>query len=310
MRHIWIVGVLALTSLEATAQQTEAAQQQRETRVLQRAQSQSGLGRALRSGPPAETFSLADDASGQNAQMALFAGEEEGRATLSFAVSKQLRLTVSAPWNDNADTKLADLDGLADATRIGGEYEWRFAKDPGRFSGASFAFAIEGSAGYKSFDFFDAAAEKQSERKKMWSAGSALAARWERTEKTGGLLVLKYTRESAYEDDSSSVGLVCTALSATTQHCEDGFLSPPPRAETDRASISLRWIGSAFGIDSSVTRDFDRHITGVELPLYLVRERLQGGELGDLKGGLTLGWRSDTDEITVGLFVGANLSLD
>src|SRR5262245_46196031 len=125
MRHQWIVGFLALTSLEAAAQQTEAGaeQQPRAERTVQRELSQAGLARALRSGPPAETFSLIEAApenSGRAAtapsrvraaQMALFAGEEEGRATLALAFGQQVQLTLSAPWNNDGDTQLADLDG-------------------------------------------------------------------------------------------------------------------------------------------------------------------------------------------------------
>ncbi|MGH8239324.1 MAG: hypothetical protein ACREXP_20215, partial [Steroidobacteraceae bacterium] len=73
--------------------------------------------------------------------------------------------------------------------------------------------------------------------------------------------------------------------------------------------LEFRWGTNNFGVAPIVIRDFDEKVTGVELPLFLVHDEPSEGQAGPLTGGVKLGWRSDTDDITVGLFIGASLAL-
>jgi hypothetical protein len=54
----------------------------------------------------------------------------------------------------------------------------------------------------------------------------------------------------------------------------------------------------------TATYDFEKNTTGIELPIYFV-----ANDKGALAGGIRFGWRDDTDDVTVGLFVGKAFSV-
>lgn len=80
--------------------------------------------------------------------------------------------------------------------------------------------------------------------------------------------------------------------------------APPTRDKSLLASFDLRqYLGDDLGfpvaIAPLVTYDISDDVLGVDVPLYLVGN----GEAG-LSGGVRVGWRSDTDDAVVGIFIG------
>jgi|GEM_PF-5361588 len=53
-----------------------------------------------------------------------------------------------------------------------------------------------------------------------------------------------------------------------------------------------------IGLAPRITHNFDKNLTGVSLPIFLIPKD------GGLSSGLQLGWRSDTDAVSAGIFVG------
>ena len=53
-----------------------------------------------------------------------------------------------------------------------------------------------------------------------------------------------------------------------------------------------------IGIAPRITYNFEKNLTGVSVPIFLIPED------GGLSSGLQFGWRSDTDRVSAGIFVG------
>jgi hypothetical protein len=54
-----------------------------------------------------------------------------------------------------------------------------------------------------------------------------------------------------------------------------------------------------------MTFDFKSDVFGIDVPLFLVRNKEK-----QLSGGIRLGWRDDTDAFSAGVFVGKAFKLD
>jgi hypothetical protein len=68
------------------------------------------------------------------------------------------------------------------------------------------------------------------------------------------------------------------------------------------AQLEVRqyYAGGQLAINPRISRDFKQKVTGVEIPLYFLKD----GK-GNLNGGISPGWRSDTKAVTVLAFVGS-----
>lgn len=82
--------------------------------------------------------------------------------------------------------------------------------------------------------------------------------------------------------------------------CSDVVIGAPRKSIKAIAELEVRkYFGSNFLAIPRVSHDFRKTVTGVELPLYFLKD-LKGG----LNGGISLGWRSDERSITASVFVG------
>ncbi|HEY2849201.1 MAG TPA: hypothetical protein VGI97_04945 [Gemmatimonadaceae bacterium] len=199
-------------------------------------------------------------------------------------------LMFAGPLNKNDDfTELADLDGLVNSARVQASYTTNatsvgtFAAFSATFSQPRFtyrdtaafarrfightSYAIEGGAGYR------------------WRAVTLQGAmRW----------------EQSYRARTSKN--ICTPASfgpPGTQSCENMILGPPFTRDRTVASISGAWsIGGNAAARLTIAHDVRHGITGIDLPVWLVTNAA-----GGLAGGVRFGYRTDSREMTMALFV-------
>jgi len=152
----------------------------------------------------------------------------------------------------------------------------------------------------ESFHYVTTALDERSEHRTSWSAGGSAGALL-----ANGLLVtFTYTRQVAYEANGSVQ--ICEPFGAAgALSCDNRVVGPPVSAgRSHLASFELRrFFSDSLAISPRVTYDVTRSVTGVQLPIYFLRSA------DGLTGGVTLGWRSDSNAFVVSATVGAVLGL-
>jgi hypothetical protein len=86
--------------------------------------------------------------------------------------------------------------------------------------------------------------------------------------------------------------------------CFNDPASPPKKDKSLLIKFDLRQylgeaLGTSFAIAPLVTYDTSDDVVGIDVPLYVISD----GDFG-LTGGIRAGWRSDTKDVVVGIFVG------
>ena len=108
---------------------------------------------------------------------------------------------------------------------------------------------------------------------------------------------------------SAGITTVCPISSSGNGdfvECKRGALGSPIE---DGAAVlfwetRMRLSSSVAGASLRLAYDFKQERLGVDLPVFLFRDREN-----KLRGGIRLGWRSDTGEMSVGIFVGRAFAL-
>jgi hypothetical protein len=173
----------------------------------------------------------------------------------------------------------------------------------GSFASAASSLAITGSIGQKKFEFVDPTSLATDAKKHVsWSLGASFTL-YPRDTPTAVSFSAKYER--AYKAAESKI--LCPAPNGLTPvTCVNKPVGTPNLDKSYLLGATVRhrfWQGEKLGvlaIAPSATYDTSNDIFGAELPVYFVPSK-DGG----LTGGLKLGYRSDTDNVSFGIFLGA-----
>jgi hypothetical protein len=158
------------------------------------------------------------------------------------------------------------------------------------------------------YDYFDLEQEKQNDRE--YGAEAKFGRAWI-TDNARMSVSVSYERSF---QDSKTKAQLCTAIENTQslETCQTLPLGSPERINSTIARMEYRrvlpeaitkWVGVDLAISPLISHDFRQDVTGIELPFYWLRNKD-----GDFTGGLRMGWRSDTDNVSVSLFVAKALS--
>jgi|GEM_PF-6591016 len=109
---------------------------------------------------------------------------------------------------------------------------------------------------------------------------------------------------SAFESAESKENCI---MVGSDQKCATGSLGKPVRKDNWVGFLEARklikfssQISDQIGITARVSHDFESNVTGVSVPIQVKRND------GGLGTGFQIGWRSDTDDVTAGLFFGGS----
>jgi hypothetical protein len=119
-------------------------------------------------------------------------------------------------------------------------------------------------------------------------------------------VVVGYRLQNGYESDKATQATICQPVpDSTALKCKQGFFGPPKSADKSVLSIDVRHqFGSALAMTFKASRDFEEDVTGLDLPIYILRSKE-----GAFSGGIRFGWRSDTHDVVGGIFVTTDFSL-
>jgi len=106
---------------------------------------------------------------------------------------------------------------------------------------------------------------------------------------------------------SASSSTICTPIEipSNAQKCADYIFGEPVNQRRKLVFGEFRWANWDYNVAVApkITYDFETDETGIQVPIYMLRN-----ENDVLTGGISLGWQSETDEITASLIVGAPFS--
>jgi hypothetical protein len=160
--------------------------------------------------------------------------------------------------------------------------------------------------GRNRFNYLDPTALSASgESHNDWAIVGSAGAYWPSLGYLGG--VYEYQE---YYKPGSSPSEVCVPLGdAGASQCKDAVIGPPKKEQSQLARVFLRrfFKGARAAVQPSFSRDFTKKVTSFDLPIYFLQstdEKKPG-----LTGGVRFGWRSDTDDWVIAVFIGPVLGL-
>lgn len=262
-----------------------------------------------------------------------------GKAVLSYAnEDKGWTIKLSTPVDSSATSAdFASLDGLADNLTASYTYsrefmlneksDWNVPKIPKRTAlrgdwqkredlckdilgeerTRTFKWGAELTLGRRKAEFFDDAGVAQDDEKFSSSLSVYSSSQGPKSRFT-----VKAAVQSAYKDGATVSK--CQPVTGATglESCKDLPFGEPTRQES--TMLTAEWRQHAFcdpaksscriGLAPVIAHDLDASITGIDLPVYLL-------STGDqLTGGVRFGWRSDTEDLQVSVFISKPFSLD
>lgn len=214
-----------------------------------------------------------------------------------------LSISLSSPIDKSDNiTDLATLDGLANAftfTVSYSQYIDRIRRSgdgntEGELDAWGFFWGGTATLGRESFDYVDLDDfDKQSNNERPWAISLFIGRDFGQWTVTGRL---KLEESYKNQDDITRCRPI---VGSTDLDCRSGPLGPPNEENGRQASVEVRHqIGDSFGIAPAVHHDFEKDVTGINLPIFLWQD-----DKGQLTGGIRVGWRDDTDSTEFGLFV-------
>ena len=199
-------------------------------------------------------------------------------------------LTFAGPLSTSDEfTELADLDGLTGSSRVQAAFTTNS-------TGVGMYESFAATYGHPSFAYRDSTMlGKRSVEHAVYSVEAGAGYRWAAAALQGAV-----RWEHGYRARTSQN--VCTPASfgpAGTQGCANLVVGAPSDTGRTVASLSGGWsLGGNAALRLTVSRDFSHGVTGVDLPLWLVRNAA-----GGLAGGVRFGYRTDARQVTAALFV-------
>jgi hypothetical protein len=186
-------------------------------------------------------------------------------------------------------TRLADLNGLFGSARVQASYTSN-ATDAGGFVAAGGTFS------QPHFAYRDSSTlARRSVERAAYALEAGGGRRWPSVSLYGGV-----RWEQAYHPRTArDVCAVATFGPAGTESCSSMVVGGPRGRERTVASVAGAWSIGAVGAGRlTISHDVQRGVTGFDLPVWVLPN-----PAGGLAGGLRFGYRTDTRETTLSLFV-------
>lgn len=171
-------------------------------------------------------------------------------------------------------------------------------------------YAATATIGSEEFEFFDSMSLAKSKQDET-EFSVELSATFLRIP-SSAFLRAAYRRERVFK--ASPNQLFCQPLApSAVLTCQNLSGGPPVKKNRDILSIEARKRVLAlqnttspisFGISPKVSYDLEDDVLGIDVPIYFIPDKD-----GNLTGGLNIGWRDDTNDLAVGIFVGSTFTI-
>ena len=160
-------------------------------------------------------------------------------------------------------------------------------------------WGFSGTIGYEKFDYRDPITLDEDDTSKApWAAGAHVG--FIPPIKNYQILVsLGYDYQESFRKHPDSVKCpVDTGASVVS--CVSGSFGEPDRRRKHLGYIEIRGLVAGFGTSLKYTYDFENYVNGLDMPIYLFRNKSN-----NLNAGLRFGWNDDNEDVQAGVFVGS-----
>lgn len=255
---------------------------------------------------------------GGNTSAQLTASKDGGNATIKFASKNdnqaagiQSNIILSSPLSKNSDqaTKLATLDGLADAATIALTYArikpFGDSLLSDTSSPRSMLYGVTGKIGYQQFSFYDSSnLSKKMDQKGPTSASLFFGSTIDR--ELRAMLVAKFSYQNSYKDNKT--GTLCPLPTTAPTKCISGPLGDPVHSIARIFSLEGRYVAPTFDLDPVLSYDSVSGVKGLDVPIYFIGAgSSDSNKPVPFNAGVDLGWRTDTHG-SISIFFGAPFS--
>ena len=197
--------------------------------------------------------------------------------------------------NGNLEAFLRAQGRDAEVDEAMDRYDRAFFGDA-RLWGVSFG----GKVGYKKFSYFSEEAVASESRRV--SASATLAVSYI---EGGRRIAIGLSAERGYRDAKPSARSCSPAEgSPALESCRELPLGAPDERNDVVVRVEWRQVSGDVGLSPVLSWKVDEGILGFDMPFYFVRDAA-----GRLTGGVRMGWRSDSREPQLGVFVSKPLGL-
>lgn len=244
----------------------------------------------------------------------LTAGSDGGSATIKLAHRLQFlpgdllySFSLSSPLSkESTFTEPATLDGMANGANLSFALGKYFLVDPSSEDTGVWSFGGLARIGYSSFKYLDATSlAKMTEHRRPTTVGGYVGLR--PSGETPVFLLAKYEYQHVWKDADTKV--LCPDSVTFPVTCVNGPIGAPAENRKRLFSLSVRYTNPRFDIAPTITYDRASKVKGIDFPVYLIKGGVDEKNTLPFNAGLRFGWRSDTRDASVGLFVGSPFSL-
>lgn len=339
MKPTFLIPALAVLTLAGTAQARELTDA--EVRAFEIQREETSRAEALADAPASGVDSPVSQSGGAE----ITAGEDSGRMKLRLTFG-DFSLTASAPVNKNGPTDLATLDSFGNSTTLRAEYSralffhpvsWEILDEACERLGVSdgtcdatyvqqhapedyrrladalrakpLFWSVWATIGHDEYKFYDPLTlAKDEENRTPWGVGGYLSGQ----PFDGPTLV---TLGAEYQETYKAADtLVVCSGGPPPITCVNGPIGGPIDGNRELVWLEARHRFEWAGVAPRVTYDFDKDVTEVQLPIYLIRAPGSKADRENdtpppLTGGVRFGWRDDTDDVSVSLFITSSFSI-
>lgn len=160
-----------------------------------------------------------------------------------------------------------------------------------------------GAVGYEEFDYLDSTSYEQKDSNETpWSIGAHFGFA-PPIQDTPVFITIGYNYQESYRDQNTSIICPDSGGNASAT-CISGSFGEPNKTEKQLSYIELRGLVSGIGISIKYTYDFENETSGLDMPIYLYRNKSN-----DLNAGIRFGWNDDSDDFQAGVFAGTSFKL-
>lgn len=244
----------------------------------------------------------------------LTASSDGGNASIKLADRLQslpgdlvYSATLSSPLSKGATfTEPATLDGLANGASVTLTLGKYFLLNPRSEDTGVLSIGGLARAGYGTFKYLDATTlAKTTVHRRPNTVGGYAGIRPSGTVPL--FLLAKYEYQHAWKDADTKV--LCPASDTYPVTCVNGPIGEPVEDRKRLFSLSVRYTHPSFSLAPTLTYERESKVKGVDLPIYLIKGGSDQKNTLPFNAGLRFGWRSDTKDASIGVFVGSPFSL-
>lgn len=246
----------------------------------------------------------------------LSAGSQNNRAEIKYQlpnpdgpIRRVQTLSLSTPVAEKSKlSEPASLDGLANGTALGYTIQ-QLGLLPGAdpYGRKRYGWGITGRVAYSTHKHFDSQTLAEgSSRRYSRSAAPFLSLD---TGPNGWNFVVKHDWQRSFKDATSKT--LCPEPTTFPVTCVNGAIGEPKLTRARIWSLSARHSSGSGLLDLAPTLSYDTvsKVKGVDLPMYFIKGSADSKKIVPFNAGVRLGWRSDTKEGTVAIFVGSDFDL-